>query len=80
MANLIYIDESPATNQRNGMITIDLRSGDETVSLIMTRYAAGALSRHVACQLLCLDGAVEARTVIAFPAPKKRKKQGVRNA
>lgn len=74
MARLIYVDEAPTTDQRNGMVTIDLRSGGETISLIVTRHAAEALRRRVATQLLFLDDAKQNQNVVAFPTPARRKK------
>lgn len=74
MTGLIYVDEAPTTDQRNGLVTIDLRSGGETISIIVTRHAAQALSRRVATQLLFLDDAEQDQNVIAFPARERRNK------
>lgn len=75
MASLNYVDAVPTVSQRNGMVTIDLQSGDETISLIVTRHAADALRRKIATQMLFLDDeATQDQTVIPFPKPSRRRK------
>lgn len=74
MGGLIYVDQLPAIDRHNGMVTIDLRSGDEIISLIVTRHVAGALGRRIACEMLCLERDDGNVTPMRRPSVAKKRK------
>lgn len=68
-----YIDGVSASDQHHGMVTVDLISKNDTISLIITRNAARKLARAIYRTLDEIEAqAVDETRIVQFPLKRKR--------